>query len=116
MAQPAAIVLADQDDHSMLALWYALTNEKSLSEAAKAACVNEQEAKMDARTHKMPNGATVSDWLGTAATAAKVAGMYLDDVRLGVAGSGKLNDAAEQLEQAAEELRAIKAELALIAV
>ncbi len=70
---------------------------------------------MDARTHQMPNGATISDWLGTAAAAARVAAMYLDDVRLGVAGTGKLNEAREQLEQAIAEVDAIKAELGTIA-
>ncbi len=69
---------------------------------------------MDTRTHKMPNGATVSDWLGTAATAARVAGMYLDDVRLGVAGAGKMLDAQDQLRQAIEGIQAIQAELATI--
>ena len=34
----------------------------------------------DNRALKMSNGASVSDWLGTAATAAKVAAMRLEDV------------------------------------
>jgi hypothetical protein len=51
----------------------------------------------------MANGATVADWLGTAATAASVASMYLHDVRNGIAGAGKLLEARELLSQALYE-------------
>lgn len=57
----------------------------------------------DARSLRMDNGATVSDWLGTAATAASLASMYLHDVRNGVAGAHKLIEARAQLVQALYE-------------
>lgn len=59
------------------------------------------------RTLNMGNGATVADWLGTAEVAAKVGAMYLADVRNGVAGAGRLQDARAQLTQALEELDAV---------
>lgn len=62
---------------------------------------------MQVRDFTMDNGATVSDWLGTAATAAKVAGMYLEDVRNCVAGLDKLLEARAQAVQAVEEIDAI---------
>ncbi len=65
----------------------------------------------DKRSLKMENGASVADWLGTAATAAKVAGMYLDDVRNGVAGAGKLIEARAQAMQTVAECDAIIARL-----
>ena len=64
-----------------------------------------------ARAWRMDNGATVADWLGTSAVAARVGAMYLEDVRSGVAGSGKLLEARAQLAQALEECDAVIARI-----
>lgn len=62
----------------------------------------------------MPNGASVADWLGTASVAAKVAASHMDDVRLeryyGDRRSyvAALDEAERQLEQATDELRAVR--------
>jgi hypothetical protein len=61
------------------------------------------------RAMRMDNGASVADWLATAACAARVAAMYLEDVRAGVAGSGKLVEARAQLAEALEECDAVLA-------
>jgi hypothetical protein len=58
----------------------------------------------------MPNGATVSDWLGTAMTAAGCAGLILSDVREGlVRGDAytELREAKENAEQCAAEIQAV---------
>lgn len=59
----------------------------------------------------MPNGASVADWLGTASAAAQLGSQYLADVRNGVAGSGKLDEARTQLSQALSETEAVLARL-----
>lgn len=64
------------------------------------------------RALRMDNGATVSDWLGTAAVAAGVARMYLHDVRNGVSGAHRLILARESLVQATAEVDAILRRLA----
>ncbi len=55
---------------------------------------------------QMYNGATVSDWLGTASTAAKVAANILDDVRDGK-NTDALDSAKVALEQALDEINAV---------
>lgn len=65
------------------------------------------DASIAARAWRMPNGASVADWLGTASVAAQLASQYLADVRNGVAGSGRLIDARAQLTQSIEECDAI---------
>jgi hypothetical protein len=61
---------------------------------------------------EMPNGARVSDWLGTAETAARVAASHLRDVRAGNTYAVSALDVAEsQLVQALEELRAVRSEV-----
>jgi hypothetical protein len=65
--------------------------------------------------HTMPNGATVADWLGTAASAARAAAMHIEDVRgVGTAyrpdaftSRAKLAKATEQLRQALSELETV---------
>lgn len=60
-------------------------------------------------TTEMHNGASVKDWLGTAACAARVGAMLIEDVRSGAARphliERDLTRAAAELEQAATELR-----------
>jgi hypothetical protein len=64
---------------------------------------------------EMPNGARVSDWLGTAATAASVAGRDLHHVRERRVIAGRelevLARAERSLVQALEELRAVRSEV-----
>ncbi len=57
----------------------------------------------------MGNGATVADWLGTAATAAKVAAAQMDCIRAGntIVPVTNMIDAIEKLEQALEEAKAV---------
>lgn len=59
----------------------------------------------------MPNGAVVSDWLGTAATAARVGAMHIEDVRKSQATNplNRLIHAEGELMQALTELRTVKA-------
>ena len=63
--------------------------------------------------HWMPNGASVADWLGTAATAARVAAMHLDAVRNGKspASDAELALACVHLELARAEVVAVRAEV-----
>jgi hypothetical protein len=65
--------------------------------------------------HEMPNGASIADWLGTAASAARGAAWYIEDVRgaetehqrkVGTARM-KLRKAMEQLKQAQSEIEAV---------
>jgi hypothetical protein len=60
----------------------------------------------------MPNGAKVSDWLGTAKTAAEVAVVYIERVRQSSGNDpiGDLDRAESSLVQALEELRTVRAE------
>lgn len=74
--------------------------------AVKGGTVDNDTA-MHTRAWRMANGATVADWLGTASTAASLGAMYLADVRSGVAGSGRLHDAREQLAQSLRECDAV---------
>lgn len=62
---------------------------------------------------RMPNGATVADWLGTARTAAACAARDLDYVRQGQTTdpAAVLERAEQYLMQALEELRAVRAEV-----
>jgi chromosome segregation ATPase len=62
-------------------------------------------------TRQMPNGATVGDWLGTAATAADVAALLIKRVRNNVATLpiDTLNGAEQYLTQALDELRTTRA-------
>jgi hypothetical protein len=58
----------------------------------------------------MPNGATVSDWLGTAMTAAGCAKLILSDVREGLVRGdayAELREAKANAEQCAEEIQAV---------
>lgn len=53
----------------------------------------------------MPNGARVSDWLGTAMTAARLSARNLDDVRNGSPDDvACLREALEYANQAADEI------------
>lgn len=65
-------------------------------------------------TQKMPNGATVADWLGTAALAARNGAHELESVR---AGSNIIAEDVETarayLNQAVSELNTIASELGL---
>lgn len=63
--------------------------------------------------HGMPNGASVRDWLGTAATAARVGALYIEDVRDGTTQYhlATLDNAETQLVQALDELRTVRLEL-----
>jgi hypothetical protein len=62
---------------------------------------------------KMENGATVSDWLGTAACAARVAASRIEGLRNGEALSATtLALIQEDLDQAASEMRTITAHIA----
>ena len=54
---------------------------------------------MDNRNLVMPNGATISDWLGTAATAAQSAAMRIHGVRDGIGGVYDINLALDYLRQ-----------------
>ena len=58
---------------------------------------------MDNRNLLMPNGATVSSWLGTAATAAQSAAMRLNGVRDGIGGVYDINLALDYLRQSISE-------------
>ena len=58
---------------------------------------------MDNRNLVMPNGATISDWLGTAATAAQLAAMRLNGVRDGIGGVYDMNIAIDYLRQSISE-------------
>ena len=58
---------------------------------------------MDNRNLVMPNGATVSDWLGTAATSAQSAAMRPNGVRDGIGGVYDLNLALGYLRQSISE-------------
>ena len=62
---------------------------------------------------QMPNGATVADWLGTAKTAAEVAALLIDRVRNGANTMPveTLDRAERELEQALDELRAVRNEV-----
>jgi hypothetical protein len=62
-------------------------------------------------TQKMRNGATVSDWLGTAMVAARMAASHLEAVREGRAQSATrtLVDAERELLQAVREVREVLA-------
>lgn len=68
-------------------------------------------------THKMHNGASISDWLGTAATAASSATVELQRARdpETVAPEQCLTDAITYLEQALEEARAVQGAAAHVA-
>ena len=57
----------------------------------------------------MPNGVTVSDWLGTAMTAAGCAAALLEDVREGKSPLGEymLRQAADDAAQALQEVCAV---------
>lgn len=76
---------------------------------------------LDAR---MPNEATVSDWLGTAQTAAESSAVLLDRVRTSAPRYGygvrmgdhvgALDKAEKCLEQALNEVRAVKSHLAYL--
>jgi hypothetical protein len=60
--------------------------------------------------HEMPNGASIADWLGTAASAARVAADHIEDVRGGVStriSRAKLRKAVEQLQQALSEIQTV---------
>lgn len=63
----------------------------------------------------MPNGAKVSDWLGTAMTAARVGARTLDEVReketRGYEAWVALGEAEDEFEQALGEVRAVLARL-----
>lgn len=63
--------------------------------------------------HRMSNGASVMDWLGTASTSAKVASIYIERVRneSGNDPRGDLDRAEVALGQALDELREIRAEV-----
>ena len=58
---------------------------------------------MDNRNLLMPNGVTVSSWLGTAATAAQSAAMRLNGVRDGIGGVSDINLALDYLRQSISE-------------
>jgi hypothetical protein len=62
----------------------------------------------------MSNGATVEDWIGTAKVAAEVAASYLYDAtrNQGTSLSG-LESAETYLEQALEEIQAVRKELGI---
>jgi hypothetical protein len=65
-------------------------------------------------TRRMPNGATVADWLGTAGTAARVAALKIADVReypRDAHADRRLAQAEKQLVQALDEVRAVRAEV-----
>lgn len=57
--------------------------------------------------HIMPNGATVKDWLGTAATAAHVGAADIERVREGQPFE-ILEDAEAMLTHAIEEIRVVR--------
>jgi len=58
---------------------------------------------------KMNNGATVSDWLGTAGLAARAAGRDIELLRLGsVTEHGALQVVIDELEQALEEVKHVQ--------
>jgi hypothetical protein len=61
-------------------------------------------------TLKLHNGASVSDWLGTAATAARVAAAFCEDVRAGRTSTVRLDlaRAEEELIQALDEVRQVR--------
>lgn len=65
---------------------------------------------------KMPNGASVSDWLGTAGVAALAAASRIDLIRQQRTPDplGDINTAIERLEDALEELNAVKKHAALV--
>lgn len=65
---------------------------------------------------KLRNGATVSDWLGTAKTQAFVAAGLIEDVREDRKADPlqALIDAEEYLENALKEVRAVKRHAALV--
>lgn len=69
--------------------------------------------------YRMANGSTVADWLGTAATAAKVGAAAVDLVRDGHRVGDGATDALREAEvyflQALEELRAVRTHLAHVA-
>ena len=58
---------------------------------------------MDNRNLVMPNGATISSWLGTAATAAQSAAMRLNGARDGIGGVYDMNLALDYLRQSISE-------------
>ncbi len=60
--------------------------------------------------HKMPNDATVSDWLGTCASVARVAALKIEDVRTGNMFDPikQLDEAEQYLKQALGELQAVR--------
>ena len=58
---------------------------------------------MDNRNLVMPNGATISSWLGTAATAAQSAAMRINGVRDGIGGVYDINLALDYLRQSISE-------------
>ena len=66
----------------------------------------------DNRALKMSNGASVSDWLGTAATAAQSAAMRIHGVRDGIGGVYDLNLALDYLRQSISECEDIIGRLA----
>jgi hypothetical protein len=62
---------------------------------------------------KLDNGASVSDWLGTAMTAAQCAAKRLEDVRSGsLQPVDDVADAIGYLEQALEEARLVQQHVA----
>jgi hypothetical protein len=65
-------------------------------------------------TSKLDNGATVSDWLGTAMVAARAADNAIESVRMGTAKDPveRLAQAIGHLEQALEEARTIQQHVA----
>jgi replication initiation and membrane attachment protein DnaB len=66
---------------------------------------------------KLDNGATVSDWLGTAMTAAHVAGAYIETIRDETASNPVevLARAIERLEEALEEAKKVQTHVAHVA-
>lgn len=58
---------------------------------------------------EMPNGATVSDWLGTAMTAARICGSSLEAMREqpGYLSESALRAAADEAAQALDEICAV---------
>jgi|GEM_PF-4673553 len=66
-------------------------------------------------TSKLDNGGTVSDWLGTAMTAAKVAAGRIEDIRSGsMQPVEDLAEAIAYLEQALEEARTVQQHVAYV--
>lgn len=61
---------------------------------------------------RMHNGATVADWLGTAATSAKLAASWLDNMREGHGRAEDFEVIEDRLQQALNEVREVRSHVA----